>query len=39
MTGIAIVMMIAALGLVWGGLALAVINLLKHPDATIGDED
>lgn len=33
----AIIMMILAMLLVWGGLAVSVIHLMKHPDETSGD--
>lgn len=33
MTPIAIVMMLVAMLVIWGGLALAVINLRRHPEA------
>lgn len=33
MTPIAIAMMIFAMLVVWGGLALAVMNLRRHPEA------
>lgn len=34
----AIVMMIIAIVLVWGGLLLSAIHLNRHPDETSGDE-
>lgn len=34
MTPTAVVMMIVAMVTVWGGLALAVVNLVRHPEAT-----
>lgn len=33
----AIVMMLVALVLVWGGLATAVVHLLRHPDESASD--
>lgn len=33
MTPTAVVMMIIAMVTVWGGLALAVVNLVRHPEA------
>ncbi|WP_313479137.1 methionine/alanine import family NSS transporter small subunit [Microbacterium sp.] len=33
MTPTAVVMMIVAMVTVWGGLALAVVNLVRHPEA------
>ncbi|PKI90724.1 putative methionine/alanine importer small subunit [Actinomycetales bacterium SN12] len=33
MTTTAVVMMIVAMVTVWGGLALAVVNLVRHPEA------
>lgn len=33
MTPTAVVMMIVAMVTVWGGLALAVVNLARHPEA------
>lgn len=33
----AIVMMIIAMVTVWGGLLLAILHLLRHPDETSGD--
>lgn len=32
MTPVAIVMMVVAMLTVWGGLVVALINLLRHPD-------
>jgi hypothetical protein len=32
MSGSAIVMMIIAIGIVWGGLVIAIIQLTRHPD-------
>lgn len=38
MSGIAILMMILFLVVIWGGLALSIIHLNKHPDEeTFGD--
>lgn len=34
----AIVMMIIAIALVWGGLAAASVHLVRHPDESAGDE-
>lgn len=36
MDPVAIVMMIVMLGLVWGGLAVSLVHLLRHPDETSG---
>lgn len=33
MTPVAIVMMLVAMLIIWGGLALAISNLLRHPEA------
>lgn len=37
MSGIAIVMMVLFMLVIWGGLAVALVNLLKHPDESAGD--
>ncbi|SOD64470.1 Putative methionine and alanine importer, small subunit [Streptomyces zhaozhouensis] len=39
MSASAIVMMIVAMLVVWGGLLLAVLNLRNHPDAEEPDAD
>lgn len=36
MTGIAIVMMTLFFLVIWGGLALAIVHMLRHPDETSG---
>ncbi|MBZ8178333.1 methionine/alanine import NSS transporter subunit MetS [Corynebacterium poyangense] len=36
MTGAAIVMMTLFMLVIWGGLALSIIHLQKHPDETSG---
>lgn len=36
MSGIAIVMMALFIVVIWGGLTVSVIHLLKHPDETSG---
>ncbi|MBB4735862.1 methionine/alanine import family NSS transporter small subunit [Micrococcus cohnii] len=33
----AVIMMIVAMATVWGGLALAMVNLVRHPDESSGD--
>jgi len=38
MTTTAIVMMIIAMVTVWGGLALAVVNLVRHPESAEEDQ-
>lgn len=38
MNGAAIVMMIVAMLIIWGGLALAVLNLRRSPDLPHTDE-
>jgi hypothetical protein len=38
MSGTAIVMMIIAILIIWGGLALAVVNLRRSPDLPRTDE-
>lgn len=35
MSGIAIVMMLVAMAIIWGGLAFAIIFLLKHPEGSV----
>lgn len=37
MSGIAIVMMALFIIVIWGGLALALVNLSNHPDEVSGD--
>ncbi|MDO4238958.1 methionine/alanine import family NSS transporter small subunit [Micrococcus sp.] len=37
MSPLAITMMTIAIVLVWGGLALSAVHLLKHPDETSGE--
>ncbi|NIH71309.1 MULTISPECIES: methionine/alanine import family NSS transporter small subunit [Auritidibacter] len=37
MSTIAIVMMIICLGVVWGGLAVAIVHLRGNPDETTGE--
>ncbi len=32
MSGIAILMLVISIAVIWGGLALAIINLQRHPD-------
>ena len=36
MDPIAIVMMIVMCGLIWGGLLVSLLHLMKHPDETSG---
>ncbi len=36
MTGIAIVMMVLFMVVIWGGLAGAIVHLMRHPDDTSG---
>lgn len=36
MSGIAIVMMVLFMLVIWGGLAIALVNLAKNPDETAG---
>lgn len=38
MSAISIVMMIIMLGTIWGGLVVAMIHLLRHPDETSGTD-
>lgn len=38
MDPIAIVMLVIAILTVWGGLALSLVHLLRHPDHLSGDE-
>ncbi|MFE6645201.1 methionine/alanine import family NSS transporter small subunit [Nocardioides sp. NPDC057772] len=38
MSGAAIVMMLVAMLIIWGGLALAVVNLRRSPDLPHTDE-
>ena len=38
MSASAIVMMLVAIVLVWGGLVAATIHLNRHPDESVGDE-
>lgn len=38
MDPIAIIMMIIAIGTVWGGLAVSLLHLTKNPDHLSGDE-
>ncbi|MBV7295722.1 methionine/alanine import NSS transporter subunit MetS [Corynebacterium sp. TAE3-ERU12] len=37
MTGIAIVMMSLFILIIWGGLALSIIHLIRHPDESSGE--
>lgn len=37
MNAIAIVVMLVAMILIWGGLVLSIIHLMKNPDAAIED--
>lgn len=37
MSTIAIVMLVVFIIVIWGGLALAIVHLLKHDDDTSGD--
>lgn len=39
MSAMAIVMMLVAILIVWGGLALAIVNLRRAPDATADPHD
>lgn len=32
MTGLALMVMIVAMGLIWGGLLVSIIHLMKNPD-------
>ncbi|MDY6049449.1 MAG: methionine/alanine import NSS transporter subunit MetS [Corynebacterium sp.] len=36
MSGIAIVMLVLFIVVIWGGLAVSTVHLVKHPDATSG---
>lgn len=36
MSGIAVVMLALFVVIIWGGLATAVVHLLRHPDETAG---
>ena len=36
MSGIAVVMMVLFMLVIWGGLAIALVNLMKNPDETAG---
>lgn len=38
MSGAAVVMMLVAMLVIWGGLALAVVNLRRSPDLPHADE-
>lgn len=37
MTAPAIIMMIIAIATVWGGLALAIVNLARHPESAASE--
>ncbi len=37
MSGIAIIMMVLFMVIIWGGLIVAVVNLAKNPDEVSGD--
>lgn len=37
MSGIAVVMLTLFIVVIWGGLATAVVHLLRHPDETAGE--
>lgn len=37
MSGIAIMMMVLFMVVIWGGLAVSLVHLVKHPDEVSGD--
>lgn len=39
MSGGAIIMMVVAIATLWGGLAVAAVNLFRRPDLAVSDDE